>query len=31
MYERQKDELYFAYEEIEDALLEFGMTVSIRT
>ncbi|NTV27197.1 MAG: sodium:solute symporter family protein, partial [Methanothrix sp.] len=29
MYERLKDELYLAYEEIEDALPEFGMTVSI--
>lgn len=29
--ERQKDELFLAYEEIEDALLEFGMTASVRT
>ncbi len=29
MYERLKDELYLAYEEIEDALPEFGMTASI--
>lgn len=29
--ERQKDELFIAYEEIEDALLEFGMTASVRT
>jgi len=29
-YERQKDELFLAYEEIEDALLEFGMTASLR-
>ncbi len=29
--ERQKDELFLAYEEIEDALREFGMTSSIRT
>lgn len=28
--ERQKDELFLAYEEIEDALLEFGMTASVR-
>jgi len=29
--ERQKDELFLAYEEIEDALLEFGMTASVHT
>ena len=29
--DRQKDELYLAYEEIEDALREFGMTSSILT
>ena len=29
LYERLKDELYLAHEEIEDALLEFGMTASI--
>ncbi|VVB70636.1 Cation/acetate symporter ActP [uncultured archaeon] len=29
--ERQRDELFIAYEEIEDALLEFGMAPSIRT
>ena len=29
-YERQKDEFFLAYEEIEDALLEFGMTASVR-
>jgi solute:Na+ symporter, SSS family len=29
LYERLKDELYLAYEEIEDALPEFGMTASI--
>ena len=28
--ERQKDELFLAYEEIEDALLEFGMTPLVR-
>ncbi len=28
--ERQKDEIFLAYEEIEDALLEFGMTPMIR-
>ncbi|VVB69213.1 Cation/acetate symporter ActP [uncultured archaeon] len=28
--ERQKDEIFLAYEEIEDALLEFGMTPVIR-
>lgn len=27
---RQKDELYLAYEEIEDALLEFGLTASVK-
>jgi SSS family solute:Na+ symporter len=27
--ERQRDELYLAYEEIEDALLELGMTVTL--
>jgi SSS family solute:Na+ symporter len=29
--ERQKDEIFLAYEEIEDALLEFGMTPMVRT
>ena len=29
--ERQKDELYLAYEEMEDALLDFGLTASIKT
>jgi SSS family solute:Na+ symporter len=28
--ERQKDEIFLAYEEIEDALLEFGMTLMVR-
>ncbi len=28
--ERQKDELYIAYEEIEDALLDFGLTASVK-
>ena len=28
--EIQKDELFFAYGEVEDALREFGMTSSIR-
>ncbi len=26
--ERQKDELYISYEEMEDALIEFGLTAS---
>jgi len=29
--DRKKDELYLAYKEIEDALQEFGMTISIQT
>jgi SSS family solute:Na+ symporter len=28
--ERQKDEFYLAYEEIEDALLDFGLTASVK-
>ncbi len=28
---RQREELCFAYDEIQDALLEFGMTASVRT
>lgn len=28
--ERQKDELYIAFEELEDALLEFGLTPSVK-
>lgn len=28
--ERQKDEIYLAYEEIEDALLDFGLTASVK-
>lgn len=28
---RQKDELFLAFEEIEDALLDFGMSPSVRT
>ncbi len=28
--DRQKDELYLAYEEIEDALLDFGLTASVK-
>ena len=27
--ERQKNELYLSYEEIEDALLEFGLNASL--
>jgi len=28
--ERQRDEIFLAYEEIEDALLEFGMAPQVR-
>lgn len=28
--ERQKDELYLAFEELEDALLDFGLTASVK-